>query len=125
MKELNLRPEESTAVVQGFGNVGSVACQELHQRGVKVMAVGDRYGAIRNPRGIDVPALALHCAAGKLLRDFPGAERIDPADLLTTPARSWCRPPWTGHQRRTPASCAAASWPRPPTARPRRRPTPS
>ncbi len=85
MKELKIRPEESTAVVQGYGNVGSVACQELHQRGVKVVAVGDRYGSIRNPRGIDVPALALHCTSGKLLRDFPDAEPIDSADLLTTP----------------------------------------
>ncbi len=85
MKELNIRPEESTAAVQGYGNVGSVACQELHQRGVKVVAVGDRYGSIRNPRGIDVPALALHCASGKLLRDFPDADPIDPGDLLTTP----------------------------------------
>ncbi len=35
MKELNLRPEEATGVVQGFGNVGSVACQELARHGVK------------------------------------------------------------------------------------------
>jgi len=85
MKELQIHPEDSTAVVQGYGNVGSVACQELHQRGVRVVAVGDRYGAIRNTDGIDVPALARHCAAGKLLRDFPEAEPIEPADLLTTP----------------------------------------
>ena len=84
MKELQIHPENATAVVQGYGNVGSVACQELHQRGVRVVAVGDRYGAIRNPRGIDVPALARHCSEGKLLRDFPQAEPIDPADLLTT-----------------------------------------
>jgi glutamate dehydrogenase (NAD(P)+) len=85
MKELRLRPEESTAVVQGYGNVGSVTCQELYQRGVRVVAVGDRYGAIRNMKGIDVPALAAHCTAGKLLRDFAGAEQIDAAELLTTP----------------------------------------
>ncbi len=85
MKELQIHPEDSTAVVQGYGNVGSVACQELHRRGVRVAAVGDRYGAIRNPDGIDVPALSRHCAAGKLLRDFPEAEAIEPADLLTTP----------------------------------------
>src|SRR5438067_2258120 len=54
MKELKQRPEESTAAVQGFGNVGSVACQELYQRGTRIVAIGDRYGAIRNPRGIDV-----------------------------------------------------------------------
>ncbi len=85
MKELNVNPEGSTAVVQGFGNVGSVACQELHQRGVRIVAVGDRDGAIRNPRGIDVPALARHVASRKLLRDFPGAEPIPSAELLTTP----------------------------------------
>ena len=50
LKELNLKPGESTAVVQGFGNVGSVVCQELAQRGVRIVAVGDRYGAIRNPQ---------------------------------------------------------------------------
>src|SRR5262245_8104778 len=85
MKDLNVRPEESTAVVQGFGNVGSVTCQELHSRGVKIIAVGDRYGSIRNPRGLDVPALLRHAAAGKQLTEFPAAETIDPHDLLTTP----------------------------------------
>src|SRR5207302_2752162 len=85
LKELELDPNGATAVVQGFGNVGSVACQELHQRGVRIVAVGDRYGAVRNPRGIDIPALCRHVAEGKLLHDFPGAERMDPAELLTTP----------------------------------------
>jgi glutamate dehydrogenase (NAD(P)+) len=85
MKDLKLRPEESTAVVQGFGNVGSVTCHELHQRHVKIIAVGDRYGAIRNPRGLDVPALTRHIAEGKMLCEFPLAEPIDPVDLLTTP----------------------------------------
>lgn len=85
MKELSLRPEESTAVVQGFGNVGGVTCQELHRRGVKVIAIGDLYGSIRNPKGIDVPALAAHVSAGKLVRDFPGAQPIDSAELLLTP----------------------------------------
>jgi glutamate dehydrogenase (NAD(P)+) len=85
MQELNLKAGESTAVVQGFGNVGSVVCQELHQRGLRVIAVGDRYGAIRNVRGIDVPALLKHVASGKLLPDFPGAERMPTEELLTMP----------------------------------------
>jgi glutamate dehydrogenase (NAD(P)+) len=68
MKELNIKASESTAVVQGFGNVGSVTCQELHRLGVKVIAIGDRYGSIRNTRGIDIPALLEHVAAGKQLR---------------------------------------------------------
>jgi glutamate dehydrogenase (NAD(P)+) len=85
MKELSLRPEESTAVVQGFGNVGGVTCQELYQRGVKVIAVGDRFGSVRNDRGIDIPALTAHVAAGRPVSDFAGAQPIDPAELLTTP----------------------------------------
>ena len=85
MKELSIRPEQSTAVVQGFGNVGSVACQELTRNGVKIVAVGDRYGSIRNLKGIDIVALTRHVAEGKLLKDFPSAEPIAPADLLTTP----------------------------------------
>jgi glutamate dehydrogenase (NAD(P)+) len=85
MKELSLEPGGCTAVVQGFGNVGSVAAQELAQRGVKVLAIGDRYGAIRNNRGLDVGALLRHVHSGKLLRDFPGAEVIDSNELLSIP----------------------------------------
>jgi glutamate dehydrogenase (NAD(P)+) len=85
LKELNIRPEDATAVVQGFGNVGGVACTELAQRLVKIVAVSDRYGAIANPKGIDIPALMRHVNAGNRLPDFPAAERIDPADLLTRP----------------------------------------
>ncbi len=86
MDELDLRPNDSTAVVQGFGNVGSVVCQELSERGVRIIALSDRTGAIRNERGIDIAALARHVAAGKLLRDFPEAEQMPANEVLTTPA---------------------------------------
>ena len=87
LEELKLDPAGSTAVVQGFGNVGSVTCEELGKIGTKVIAVGDRYGAIRNPRGLDVPALLKYAAANprKTVVGFPGAEEISPDELLTTP----------------------------------------
>ncbi len=85
LNELKLGSADATAAVQGFGNVGSVVCQELALRGVKIIAVSDRYGAIANPRGIDVAGLAQHVQSGKLLRDFPGAGRVDPQEVLTTP----------------------------------------
>lgn len=85
MDELDLRPTDSTAVVQGFGNVGSVVCQELSERGVRIIAVSDRTGAIRNERGIDVKALAKFVNSGKLLRDFPEAEPTPANDILTIP----------------------------------------
>src|SRR5262249_41860436 len=85
MKELKIKPEESTVIVQGFGNVGSVTCYELHKRGVKVLGTGDRYGTIYNPRGLDILALTRHVNDGKRLRDFPGGEAVDPGELLTLP----------------------------------------
>jgi glutamate dehydrogenase (NAD(P)+) len=84
LAELNIKRTEATAVVQGFGNVGSVVCHELSQHGIRIVAVGDRYGAIHNPRGINIPALGRHVASGKLLRAFPEAEPIPSEELLTT-----------------------------------------
>ena len=85
LSELTMGSADATAAVQGFGNVGSVVCQELAKRGVKIVAVSDRYGAIANPRGIDVAALTNHMQAGQFLHEFPGAGRIDPNDVLATP----------------------------------------
>jgi glutamate dehydrogenase (NAD(P)+) len=85
MKEKNLKPADSTAVVQGFGNVGSVVCLEMERRGVKVIAVSDRYGAIHNPQGIDISALNQHVNEGRKLTDFPKAQQMDSDGLLTLP----------------------------------------
>jgi glutamate dehydrogenase (NAD(P)+) len=90
LKELDIPAENATAVVQGFGNVGSVAALELYQRGIKVIAISDRYGAIVNSEGIDVPALTKHMCGGpagltQRLQDFPGAEETDAEEMLTLP----------------------------------------
>jgi glutamate dehydrogenase (NAD(P)+) len=84
LQEIGIQAGNATAVVQGFGNVGAITCHELALRGVKIVAVGDRYGALANPQGIDIPALSKHVAAGKLLKDFPGGREINPDELLTT-----------------------------------------
>ncbi len=83
LKEHGIDPKSATAVVQGFGNVGSVACNELVQRGVKILGISDRYGAIMNEDGIDVEALSKHIAANPTgLPDFPKAKKIDPQKML-------------------------------------------
>src|SRR5262249_31241459 len=71
--------------VQGFGNVGSVVSQELARRGVKVLAVSDRFGAVHNPRGLDIAALARHVAAGGKVTGFAGGSPLDPDEVLTLP----------------------------------------
>lgn len=72
----------STFVIQGLGNVGSWAAKLIHQKGGKIVAVGDVTGAIRNKSGIDIPALLKHRSEGGSLEDFYGAEVMDAAELL-------------------------------------------
>jgi glutamate dehydrogenase (NAD(P)+) len=85
LKDLNIKPEEATAVVQGFGNVGAITCAELSKKGIKVIAVSDRYGAIHNALGIDIVELQNFVSGGNLLKDFPKAKQIDPDEMLILP----------------------------------------
>jgi glutamate dehydrogenase (NAD(P)+) len=89
LKELNLPIDTSTAVVQGYGNVGSVTCDELHKLGLRVIAIGDRYGSIRNANGINIPALQKYVNSPENERHtivgYPKAEAIADEALLTTP----------------------------------------
>jgi len=64
MDHLGLSPENLTAAVQGFGNVGSVAALEMHRRKVKVVAASDVHGGAYNAAGLDVDALIRHVEAG-------------------------------------------------------------
>src|SRR6476620_8722850 len=82
---LGLSPADTTFVVQGFGNVGSWAARIMQQLGSKMVAVSDAHGAIRNDAGIDANALQDHIAAEGRITDFPGAEKIDPDDLIAVP----------------------------------------
>src|SRR3972149_1963306 len=59
--------------LRGFGNVGSWACRFLHERGGKVVAVADSRGGVRNPEGLDVPALVEHARRARAVPRFPGS----------------------------------------------------
>ena len=90
LDELGIPPEQATAVVQGFGNVGSVAAEELQACGVKVIAVADGYGAVHHPAGIDIRGAAgVHGPAHprRSIVGYPEADAIDPADMLALPVR--------------------------------------
>lgn len=68
--------------IQGFGNVGSWAAKFFHEHGGKVVAVSDITGAIKNPNGIDIPALLKYKKSNKSLNDFQGGNAMDLNDLL-------------------------------------------
>lgn len=62
--------------------MGSYAAKFIHERGGKVVAVSDITGAIKNPNGIDIPALLRHKESSKSLKEFQDGDAMDPNDLL-------------------------------------------
>lgn len=76
---------EATAVIQGFGNVGSYTALELAQFGVKVIAVSDHTGALHDPKGLDVAALAAHATRHGSIAGFSTELQYDPASILSLP----------------------------------------
>jgi glutamate dehydrogenase (NAD(P)+) len=52
--------EGKTAIIQGFGNVGSNAAKLLSKLGVSIKAVGDHTGYVYNKEGFNVHSLMKH-----------------------------------------------------------------
>jgi glutamate dehydrogenase (NAD(P)+) len=85
LKELSLDPGKGTAVVQGFGNVGSYAALQLHRYGLKVIAVSDHTGALHDPKGLDVPALMRHAGTHGSIAGFSNQLHFDAAQIFALP----------------------------------------
>lgn len=86
LDHLKIKPEGCTAIVQGFGNVGSATARGLaFKSGMKVVGLSDHTVALYDPRGIDIAAADRFVAEHGVLRDFPQGERVDPNELLTQP----------------------------------------
>ncbi|WP_058836334.1 Glu/Leu/Phe/Val family dehydrogenase [Luteimonas abyssi] len=50
-------PQRWRVAVHGFGNAGGEIAERLHARGHRIVAAGDRGGAVLSAGGLDVPAL--------------------------------------------------------------------
>ena len=77
------RLKDLRVVIQGFGNVGSWVARELHDRGVKVIAVSDVKGAVVDTHGIDVPGMVAHVGTGGSVIDSGRGDVITNEQLLT------------------------------------------
>lgn len=77
---LNLK--QATAVVQGFGNVGSYAAQFLQELGVRVIAVSDMSTGIHNPAGLDVASLRDQVGQKGVLRGCGVGDEISNEEML-------------------------------------------
>ena len=85
MDTIHLEASKATAVVQGYGNVGSITAWSLARYGVKIIAVSDALGGIFNHRGVDLLTLEAHVAKARTVVGFAEAEPITNEQLLLTP----------------------------------------
>lgn len=75
-----LRHRPATAAVHGFGNVGAWTASLLHEKGHSVVAVADRFGAVFNASGLDIPDLRRHVAETGTVLGYREAEPLGCSD---------------------------------------------
>jgi glutamate dehydrogenase (NAD(P)+) len=85
MDKLGLSPTSTSAIVQGFGNVGSYAALGLAERGVRIVGLSDHTAAYYDPKGLDIQAVNEHVRERRVLSGFSSQATIDPEALLTRP----------------------------------------
>ncbi|HSO49292.1 MAG TPA: Glu/Leu/Phe/Val dehydrogenase, partial [Acidimicrobiia bacterium] len=88
-----LDPQNATVAIHGFGNVGRYAAIAGQQMGIRIVAVSDISGAVYNPDGLDVEAVAKWVDENRFLEGYPDADFIDgdrvfglPVDVLVPAA---------------------------------------
>ena len=81
---LDLEPERTRLVIQGFGNVGSWAARIMQDLGATLVGASTGAGAIRNDDGIDAEELAQHIEDGGTITDYERADEISQEELLET-----------------------------------------
>ncbi len=79
----NMSLHGAKVVVQGFGNVGSVAARLAQDNGATVVGVSDARGGIYNPKGLDVHELYYkYSGRDGGIRNYKEAEQVSNEELL-------------------------------------------
>jgi glutamate dehydrogenase (NAD(P)+) len=81
-ERLGWRLSEQRCVVQGFGNVGAIAAQELVDRGATVIAVSDLSGGVVDESGLDIPTLSAFSDESGSLEGWERGRRVTNEELL-------------------------------------------
>jgi glutamate dehydrogenase (NAD(P)+) len=83
LKEAGVDPRDVSVAVQGFGKVGGLAAQYLHDAGCKVVAVSDVKGGAYNSMGLNPAAMIRSMRQGlDTVAGYPGTDPISNEDLL-------------------------------------------
>jgi glutamate dehydrogenase (NAD(P)+) len=85
ISRIGMKRENTRVIIQGFGNVGSMAANILYGAGYSVIGVSDVHGGIINTLGINITKLMAHVLEAKTVVGFADAEPISGEDLLVQP----------------------------------------
>jgi glutamate dehydrogenase (NAD(P)+) len=85
--KLGIKKETCRVIIQGFGNVGSLAAELMHKAGYMIVGLADIAGGLYNENGFDVPkVIDWVYRQKKSLQDFPGGgTKMTPRDVLFQP----------------------------------------
>ncbi|MGE4232246.1 MAG: Glu/Leu/Phe/Val dehydrogenase [Bacteriovoracia bacterium] len=75
---------KSTAVIQGFGNVGSFTAKFLYELGCKILGVTDVKGGVFNKNGLNIPDLLNHVTTHGSVIGFKDSEPLSNEQLFET-----------------------------------------
>jgi len=81
-QRLGWRLSDQRCVVQGFGNVGGTAAQELVDRGATVVGVSDVSGGVFDADGLDIPTMSAYARQHRSLEGWETGTRITNEELL-------------------------------------------
>lgn len=79
---LGMELKKSTAVIQGYGNVGRHAAHFLSELGVSILAVSDVNCGIYNSKGLNLQAVDEWLREHGTLQGYPEADEINNQELL-------------------------------------------
>ncbi|MFZ5471819.1 MAG: Glu/Leu/Phe/Val family dehydrogenase [Myxococcota bacterium] len=82
LRDVGLPVKGARFALQGFGNVGSHTARLLHEDGGHVVAVSDVHGGVKNPSGLDVPALFDHVKRTGTVKGFGGGTPCSNEEVL-------------------------------------------
>ncbi len=87
VEKLKMKKEGCRVVIQGFGNVGSMAADLMQKAGYKIIGLADIGGGLFNENGFDIPAVIDWVYTQKKpLQEFPGGgTKMSSKDVLFQP----------------------------------------
>ena len=82
LKHMSIDAKKARVVIQGFGNVGSIAARLLQDAGCKIVGISDVTGGYYNEKGLDVKAAIAYAQEHHSLDGYRGGERLSNSQIL-------------------------------------------